>query len=237
MPDDISPAIRPNAADHAASGLQALTSLADIAVPGIGSFFGLLVGQVIPNQRNERMAEFITRLSRRLRIAEEGLDALNQRYSTFVDKLGPEQRALFEDGAYASARATSTSRIDGISKVVADGLNADEATAIQQRMALQLISELSEEDVIVLLSYSKFQFDNEWRGKQGAVLAPIRAHMSSEQADLDRQILRELRTHRLLSLGVLREKLSANNRMATKSISPLGRYALTRLGLLEADDH
>src|SRR5207302_7837667 len=106
------------------------TIAVDVAMPGMGSFFGMLIGQIIPNQRNERLVEYVTRLSRRLAVVEgqfrqasaadleqSPADAA-EAYAKIASPLGPEQLALFEDGAYAAARATSPERNERISSDV-----------------------------------------------------------------------------------------------------------------------
>jgi hypothetical protein len=231
---ELTPSLRSNESDHAATALQSLTSLVDVVAPGLGSFFGTMIGYVLPNQRLERFGAFATKLARRLQIVEGSVDELRAQYIRLAQEFGPEQRALFEDGAYAAIRATTDDRIDVVSRIVAEGLAGDEVKATEQRRVLDLIGDLSDEDIVVLCSYtSKFGRDDEWRALHSQVLTPVRAGIGSSQDDLDQQVLRDLRTDRLLRLGVLLEETSAGGRSTRRNISPRGRYVLRKLGLVE----
>lgn len=234
--DDQAAILRPNANDRVAQGLLALTSIVDQAVPGAGSFFGALVGEVIPGQRLERLAEYATRLARRLRLNEDRVDDLHSRFEQVARNLDEQQRALFEDGAVAATRATSTERIEHIARVVSEGINGNSATASERRRFLNLLNELSDEDVVVLVSktWSKGR-DPDFRKRHQALLEPIGAHMSSPRSEHDREVLRKHRTARLVRLGVLEEKQKARGGIDI-GISPLGNYVLRRLEILGDGD-
>lgn len=143
MAEDIHPALKAGAADHAATALKAISSAVDIVVPGAGSVFGELISFVIPNLRSQRFEEFLTRLARRIGKTEQRLDAL-------IERLGPEQVALFEDGARGAVRATTSERIDRFARLVANGLTADEAEAERNRVLVALLEQVSETDLFYL---------------------------------------------------------------------------------------
>lgn len=234
MSADIAPSLRANAGDHAASSLQALTSAVDLLQPGAGSFFGALIGQVIPNQRVERLAEFATRLGRRLVVAEGAVENLHETYKKLAESLGVQQRALFEDGAYAASRATSNERLEAIANVVSEGLSADEVRASEQRRLLHLLSELTDEDVVALCQYTmKYRNNTEWRDRNAAALAPRFAALGGSQEQFDQKTLREIRNRHLLMLGVLVEKPSGSSGSMRTELSPIGRFVLRQLGLLD----
>jgi len=237
MNSDVAPILRENASDKAVAGSQVVASIVDAVVPGAGGFFSLIAGQIIPNQRAERLAEFATRLGRRLRVAEGAVESLTERFEALANSLSSEQIALFEDGAIAAAKATSQERIEGVAKIVAEGLSASDLEASNQRRLLNLINDLSDEDIVVLTSYSfTYGRNQEWRAAHSQALEPTRAHMGSSQEELDRNTMRELRTSRLLSLGVLVEKANAGGRSTYKDLTPLGRYVLKQLGVLGDDE-
>ena len=146
MPDDVHPMLKPTAADHADKALRALTSGIDLVAPGFGSFVGELLSTVIPNTTSERIAEYLTRLGRRLTALEVRLDGL-------AERLGPEQIALFEDGARSAVRSTSSERIERLAAVVAYGMAADDREAERNREVLQILEQLSEADLLRLDSF------------------------------------------------------------------------------------
>ncbi|WP_312124173.1 hypothetical protein [Brevundimonas sp.] len=71
--------------------LRTITSIVDVAAPGLGSVFGELVNVVLPANREERMAQFVTKLDLRLK-------ALSVQLGTLLHNLDAEQLALIEDG-------------------------------------------------------------------------------------------------------------------------------------------
>ena len=143
MTKDIHPMLKPGASDYAEKALRSITSAVDVVAPGVGSVFGELIGAIIPNTRSQRFEEFLTRLARRISMTERKLDAL-------IDGLGPEQIALFEDGARGAVRATTPARIDRFARMVARGLTADEIEAERVRVLVALLEQLSESDLLYL---------------------------------------------------------------------------------------
>ena len=217
-------------------GLTAITSAADVVAPGVDSFFGVLIGRVIPNQRNERLIEYVARLSRRLRLAEGAVENLNEAFAAMASNLSLEQRALFEEGAYAATRSTTQERIESVAKIVGDGLSSADARALDQGRLLQLIDQLSEDDVIVLMSHTMVVGrDQAWRDRHAAVLLGPRVHMQASREDHDKNTLRELRLQRLVNLGVLEVKADSSGRSTRRDLSTLGRLVLRRLDLLTED--
>lgn len=146
MSDDLHPMLRPNASDRAEKALKALTSSIDIVAPGCGSFLGELISAVIPNTTSQRIAEYLTRVGRRLAALEVRVEGLEK-------KLGPEQVALFEDGARSAARSTSSQRIERLAAVVAYGMATDDGEAERNRTVLQILDQLSEADLLRLDSF------------------------------------------------------------------------------------
>ena len=149
----------------------------------------------------------------------------------------PHQKALFEEGALAATRATSPERIEGIAAIVAEGITGEAAEAEDRRRLLQLVNELSEDEIVLLCDYTqRYGSDGAWSAKHAAVLEPVSSHMGSDRGTLDRELMRELRTAKLLRLGVLREKPRPSGRGTSKDLSPLGRYVLRELNLIGEDD-
>jgi hypothetical protein len=229
--------LEPTASDRAVQGLQAITSAVDMAVPGVGSFFGALVGQIIPNQRNERLVEYCVRLGRRLQVAEGAVEDLRARLEALAANLTPEQLALFEDGAAAAVKATSEDRVDTIARIVAAGLTNDDAKAADQRRLLDLLNELSDEDVVVLCSYThRYGRDPGWRELHKASLSPVAVHMQSSEGEMDQGTMRDIRKAKLVRLRVLEEKPSSNGRSTSTDLTRIGRFVLRHLGLIERQE-
>jgi hypothetical protein len=234
----LAPVLRDTAADKAVAGGQALSSIVDVVAPGVGGFFGLLVGQIIPGQRAERLAEYATRLGRRLRITEGAIESLSDRLEALALALDADQRALFEDGALAAVRATTNERIEQIAKVVADGLTDDDVSAAEQRRLLALLNDLSSEDLVVLMSHTqRWRSDPAWTDANRSALDHVIAAIGMEPRELDRAAARQLRDQRLLSLGVLQPSFWPDGKPRSPDISAVGRYLLRQLNLLEGHQY
>lgn len=233
MADEVHFSLRPNAADRAHDLLVALSSTIDLCVPGFGSVFGLLVGEVIPNRREDRVAQYLTKLARRLDAIEDGLERMKN--------AGDEGLALFEDGARESARATSDQRIDRIVELVGAGIAADENRASLKREMLALLGSLSDAEVAALAAYAGI------RPETPNYEGPPLDRAVRMEAMLSNQLALELRTSRLVSLGLLEERqvlvpenYRLNDRTGSKlvkdrpQVTALGRALLGEIGLLSS---
>lgn len=234
--------LQENASDKAAAGLRSLTSLIDVAAPGLGSLFGEMIGRVIPNQREERLAAYLGALGHKLREVHEGVRLLTDAREQMSNRLDDveeqlravgaactaEQTALFEDGAYSSQRATHADRIERIASLVADGM-AEPAEAANDRRLLALLDQLGDDDILRLMSYAlKYRNDLEWRKAHAHVIRPPFAPIGAPQEVQDAKTLNDFQERRLIGLGLLAER--AGTTMV--SISDLGRLLLRRIGLL-----
>lgn len=208
------------------------------AIPVVGSILGEVVGLIIPNQRMNRIEAYLRHLSDRLASA----DAESLR-SKFDD---PEVVDLFEEGAVQSVRALSEERRAYITQLVANGITGDEKARIEAKRLLNLLEQIDDDQIIIMASYlDRHDDDNEWRQKHAAILEPVRAHLQSSQDELDAHTLQELTRNQLMKLGVLGGKFktvkkgevpefdtdSGTMKISYRSLTPLGRLLLTRIGL------
>ena len=193
--EEVNPALRETAVDRAQMSLRTITSIVDVAAPGLGSVFGELVNVVLPANREERMAQFVTKLDLRLK-------ALSVQLGTLLHNLDAEQLALIEDGLRASARATQEARIERISNIVAAGI-ASGATASRKREILDLLSSLSDNDLVVLAGFANRRGHDTTRSPTMTVGA-FNALTQEEQADHHlARTMKTLSVQKLVSSGLL----------------------------------
>jgi hypothetical protein len=193
--DDLPSSLKRNASDHASDLLLAITSAVDIAAPGMGSAFGYLVGQVIPNRRQERIVVFLAKTAR-------NLEKLDQRVST-IELMSPEKAALLEDGARDASRSTTAARIEKIADIVAHGISADDAEAGLQRDLLTLFSSLSDSEVATLAGLAGFRSGPSSEG------APISSEQEGVSGLSNRTAARrDFNLVRLVSLGLAERGVS-----------------------------
>lgn len=234
MTDSIHPSLQPTAADRIADALRAVTSAVDLVAPGWGSVFGGLIGEVIPNLRDKRSAEYLSQLGRRLAALEVEVEEVSSR-------MGVEALALFEEGARDSSRATSAERIERIAYIVANGISVGEAQSSLGRDILRLIDDLSDGDIATLAAMAGYVRPP--APQPGETATPDRARLMNALHEMKE--VTDLRTARLLSRGLLERKTSVgpdqyrlNDRKAVKlvverpTITALGRRVLSEVGII-----
>lgn len=221
MADEIHPVLRETVVDRAQTTLRAITSLVDIGQPGLGSIFGELVQIILPANREERMAKFVTELDVKLKDA-------NVLLANVFRDLDAEQLALLEDGLRASARATQERRIEQIADLVARGV-AESDDAARQRGVLDLLGSLSDYDVAYLSRYAN------WRGLDDDRSCTTVGQFNS-MSDMEQQEFKlmrqqdELSKHRLIAAGLLRSLMSVKADHNDEASVVPGKPRLTEFG-------
>jgi hypothetical protein len=212
-------------------------------IPVIGGVVSEIIGQMIPDQRIDRLESYVTHLGEEL--SRIGATDAHEKIKE------PENVDLFEDGAFASARAMSDERRLRIARLVAFGVSGDELARLEAKRLLALLAQLDDGQVIILCSYlSKNKRNPEFWDAHESVLQSGRVHLRSSRGEHDTALVRELGREQLLRLGLLRENFRRPERgkspefdektgrmkVVSRSVSPLGRLLLRRLGLAEEGD-
>jgi len=162
-------------------------------VPVVGSLIAEIVGNVIPNQRVDRIARFVELLDARLGKLERHF--LEERFCQ------PAVVDLLEDAFTQAARATSQERLEHIASVVANGISQDELNQGQTKRMLWLLGQLNDAEVVILrsklaLTREDFDLDSEFRDKHEQLLAPDTTHMGSSEEEFEEAALKKsYRTH------------------------------------------
>lgn len=248
---EIHPALRERASDIA----ELLGSgIADVVLPVFGSsILNAVVGQVVPS-RMDRFARFMTRLDR----AVKRLEA----HTSLPPPLTGAKLSLFEDGARVALKALSDDRLDQLAHLVADGLTGTDVAASDNHRLLEVIEQLSDEEMVYLFSFSRPGQEGEWRARHKAMIDPFeeaRAYNQFREQNPDvppeppeaaaarylenrrMQIMYDLREKKLFSLGVVRqqeitptaaERAEGKRRYYPVQLSALGELVLSRVGLI-----
>jgi len=195
MTDDTPPSLKTNGTDRATSLAMALAGMLPVA----GSLISELISNVVPNQRADRIANYVTALGQR--IASLEVEARPK-----LEDMTPEKTALFEDGAFASARALSDERIEQIARMVVAGMSGDERDAEYQRRYLRLLQDLFDTDLVALHSIAS------WRGVPTStkLMSNGDAKLASDEelrTRSDRRSIESDQQERLKRLGLVRQEL------------------------------
>lgn len=211
-------------------------------IPFAGPVLSEIITYLIPNQRIDRIVDYLNRLDKKLSHISQD-DLRNTATS-------PEGIDLFEDGAFQASRAVSNERREYIARVVAFGLTGNEQSVIEAKQVIKVLDQLDDRQIIILAAHhDEFLFDDEFHKTHEKTLVAPFAHMQSDQSDIDKNALHELAKAQLFNLGLLKERF---NKPKTKGaiemdpttgmlkssgtdITSLGRLIIRRIGLADND--
>lgn len=187
-------------------------------IPYVGGIAAELIGNLIPNQRMDRLVVYTRGINERL-------DALEEQAKQKL--LDSEAIDIFEDGAYQAVRALSPERQEYILNLVTFGMTGEQHERLQAKRLINLLKEVDDDQIIILASYlRKNRFSDDFRLLHQSVLTPPRAHMGSTREEMDKATVFELTIKQLVTQGLLKDE-------ARKDITTLGRLLLRRIGLAE----
>src|SRR5437762_10825181 len=115
------------------------------AIPYCGAILAEVVGQIIPEQRIQRLESYVKYLNDRLSLLS--LEAVSTRLRQ------PENVDLFEEGANQSARALSQERIEYIANLVSHGLLGEEKERLESKRLFNILREVDDDQIIMLTSH------------------------------------------------------------------------------------
>lgn len=232
------PSLGTTGRDRIVAGARALAGVA----PGIGSILSEVIGQLIPDQRQERLEAYVRILDERLQPLEQ--EALDKKLRK------PEKIDLFEEGAFQAARSLSPERTEYIASTVFIGIAGEQKEEIEAKRLLKILAELEDDQIIILASHLEKNRTEEFRGKHADVLEPVGAHMQSSREELDKDTLQEAANLHMTRLGLLRLRFKRPKRgelpefdertgmikARGDDITRLGRLLLRYVGLAGEDD-
>lgn len=169
-------------------------------MPAVGPIVAELFRNVIPNQRHDRIADFLRILDDKLSSLKEDFLREKMRTEEFVD--------LFEDGAYQAARALTDERKERIAALLKNSLTDEDLTHVQQKTLLSLLGELNDVELLLLKFESLGSTDpmaaNEfYENHEDALRAPV-VFTGAPEEDVDRHAFHETYRNNLRRLGLLR---------------------------------
>lgn len=223
-----------------------VTSLAKGAtgmVPIVGSLISEIVGNLIPNQRVDRIVRFVQLLEERMGKLEQ--EVLRTRL------MAPETVDILEDAFTQAARATSQERLEHIANVVANGIAAEELNQAETKRMLWFVGQLNDAEVVILRSKlamtgEDVSADAEFREKHTELLAADATHMGSSDDEFEEAALKTSYRQHLHDLGLIRQRFKKPKRgefpefdqktgmmkMSGSDVTQLGRMLLRYLDLI-----
>lgn len=206
------PDLSPNEIDHAVSAWSTALS----SVPAVGSIIAEVVRNIVPNQRQERIADFVTALDDELGELQQDVLDLKMRTQEFVD--------LFREAAYQAAATPSDERRRRLAALLKNSLTHDEVRYEEERKFLSLLEQINDSELIILGYYGTEmvgQQADEYYERHEAIVSPplIETGMSDEE-EQDAIMKQEYRDN-LRRLGLI-----ASRKTGPEGITTLGKMLL-----------
>ncbi|AXA34753.1 hypothetical protein IB678_02350 [Francisella adeliensis] len=195
--EKIMPNLQENKIDKVVKGLKITSSLC----PYAGGLFSEIITNIIPNQRIDRMVEFLKILDTKLSKYGESMANLEKK----LEK--PESIELFEEAMWQSSRAISKERKEYIASILAKGLSNDQLEEIQNSVLLNILSQLNDNEIIILSSYIyKNMVNNEFKSKYENVLHVPLAYIGADKDLLAKNTVCSIYREKLFNLSLLRKR-------------------------------
>ncbi len=119
------------------------------AIVPFGSPIGEVITAVIPQQKLERVIDFVQILNYKIKHAERKIEEQELKTVEFAD--------LLEDALAQASRAMSKERLEHIASLLKNSLTNEELEHIGKKKLLSILNELNDVEIIWLKKYS---FDN-----------------------------------------------------------------------------
>lgn len=218
-----------------------LTSIAKAAagpVPIIGSFITELISTGIPNQRLDRITEFIKVLDKKLTYISFDVFSVARSDLGFI--------SLMEDGFIQAAKAITNDRLDYIANIITNGIHPDKIEFTESKSILNILSQLNDIEIIWLRYYWEPIYDQKFYEKNKAVLGPYKIEELDDDTLTEKQALRNHYKSQLERLGLIKQIYRVNRQSNSPEydwdgnpkgndyrITDLGRILLKQIGLVD----
>lgn len=193
-------------------------------LPVLGPPIAEIIGNLIPNQRIDRISSLLKALEAKIDPKEKAKVETRMLEEKSID--------LMEDGFLQAARALSEERIDYIASLLKNGLTDEDLEEIAYKRLLSLLGELDDFEVLILMSHiGSITEQQEFRRKHHDVLMPPIVTFGSSQETVDRHAIYEAHRINLGRLGLLEIRSQQMNQ--SYQITSLGRLLLRSIDQFE----
>lgn len=207
------PDLSPNEIDYAVSTWSAVLGLIS---PSVGPILAEVVRNIVPNQRQDRIADFVTVLDDELATVQRDVLELKMRTQEFAD--------LFREAAYQAAATPSDERRRRLAALLRNSLNHDEIRYEEERKLLSLLEQINDSELVILGYYGTEMVGekaNEYYRRHEAIVSPplLETGMSDEE-ERDATMKQEYRAN-LRRLGLISPR-----KRGPEGVTTLGRLLL-----------
>jgi hypothetical protein len=206
------PDLGPNEIDYAVSAWSAALG----TVPAVGSIIAEVVRNIIPNQRQDRISDFLTALDDELGNLQQDVLELRMCTQEFAD--------LFREAAFQATATSSHERRRRLAALLKNSLTHEEVKYEEERKLLSLLEQIADSELIILGYFGTEmvgpQADEYYERHEDIVRPPQFETSMSDEMIRDAAMKQEHRDN-LRRLGLI-----APRRIGSEGITPLGRLLL-----------
>jgi hypothetical protein len=186
------------------------SKIASNFVPIVGPVLAEIVGMLIPNQRQDRIADFLKHLQ--AIISEDDLERI---------KTLPERMEILEEGMLQAGLTPHKDRIPRIAQITARGITQDEIDRDKISLLLETIKNISTTDLTLLIYHKLLNEKRHTCGEHTAFEDFQKKHANLFMADYSEKqekmdFLKRYEQH-LISLGLLENIMPSNIDASSRS--------------------
>lgn len=210
-------------------------------VPMAGSLLSELVGNLIPNQRIDRLSKYMKELDERIsKIPTEKINSLLNN-EDFID--------LIEEGFFQASRAITDERRQYIASIISAGITDETLQLNESKQLLKILAELNDIEIIWLRFYlvPTSDGDEEFRQKHNNILESIHTYMGSDDEAITKAALQNSYKEHLERLELIKHRIRIDRKTnipefdtstgkpkkSYSTITILGRLLLKQIGLID----
>jgi hypothetical protein len=165
-------------------------------IPVVGPLVAHLVGNRIPAQRLDRIADVLHRLGEKVGTLESQLLDRAWESEEFAD--------LLEDGLAQATRALTPTRRGQIATLLKNGLSREDLDHLQKKRLLTLLGELNDAEIVILRYYGRNRYgEQDYEGFPDDVIWGPSTHMGSSDEEHDQAAVHQTYRSTLQRLGLL----------------------------------
>lgn len=228
--------LNPSLTDHIVSGLKLGSNF--IPIPGVGSVLSEIVGNIIPNQRIDRIADYVKILNSKIECISNDIIQKQLKNDQFID--------LVEESFIQASRAISTDRKEYFAEIIKNGISQEEIELIHSKHLMKILSELNDAEIIWLKYYLRSQadYENNFEEKNNEILAPIPVSKNTTAKEWNKSAIQNSYKDHLLRLQLVEKKIKLDRKTKMPEydnsgkikteptrITQLGRLLLQQIGL------
>lgn len=169
------------------------------AVPYIGPIMAEVIGATIPNQRLDRIVNYVQVLDEKLNGINQELIQSKVKDEYFID--------LLEDSILQASRAITDERKDYIATIIKNSITQNELNHLEEKRILNILSQIDDGEIIILQSYALIgQEQRDYINTHSDILETPLVHMNSSVEEIDRKAIYQTFRQNLVALNLLTPK-------------------------------